>query len=249
MVNVRFISLERKVNKSLCEWWKAASSAGVQLVLDRLDPLFSTICGQILLVAFGQAVLDMLKWILTFFEVSLSSDSRNRTTTLPLPQNRPFRPPMTVHFSTQTPLSSLGMPSGPDLIFKVRHGAVKLKIYGVYGVQVCAYSISLPVSPFLTIFRRVSTKFFSPWPKLCLLMPSDLAWIKLATINWVTSIFYWWLWVETGVEVAKSGLDRLNHANQQIFESLEACCQVSWVLTPSASRPCICGAAVSFILL
>ena len=53
------------------------------------DLLFSTICGQILLVACGQIFSDILKRLLVFFEVSLPSDSRNdtaqRVTALPIP--------------------------------------------------------------------------------------------------------------------------------------------------------------------
>ena len=84
-----------------------------------------------------------------------------------------FRPPMTVHFLTQASLFAFWPPLCPCLIYKVRYVTVKLKIFGVYGVQACAYSISLPRSPFLTIFRSLSAKFFCPGPKSCLTMPLD----------------------------------------------------------------------------
>ena len=92
-------------------------------------------------------------------------------------QNRPFRPPMTVHFLAQAPLSALQMPSGPDLACQVRDGTVMFKILGLYGVQACAFAISLAVSPFGAIFRPLSIKFFSPGLKPCLTMPSNSTWM------------------------------------------------------------------------
>ena len=156
---------------------------------------------------------------------------------------------MTAQLLIPGPLSALGMPSGTVLMCKVRAGAVKLKVFGLYGVQACAFVISLPVSPFLAIFRHVSTKFFSPGPKLGLVMPSNSTWMWPSTMNWVASGFSWQLWVGTGAEVAKSGLGRQNYANQQMFQSLDSSSQVSWALTPSTSLPYLCWATVSFILL
>ena len=49
------------------------------MVLVPLDLLLSTICGQILFVACGHAFCNIQEIILTFFEVSLSSDFRNHT--------------------------------------------------------------------------------------------------------------------------------------------------------------------------
>ena len=72
MESFHSMSLERKVHKSLCEWWSATSAVEVHLFLMRSDHLFSLIWAKILLVACGEIFLDMLKLMLTFFEASLS---------------------------------------------------------------------------------------------------------------------------------------------------------------------------------
>ena len=182
MVNVYFISLEGKVHKSLCEWWSAASSVGVQLVLVRLDPLFSSTCGQILSVACGQALYDITEIILSFFEVSLSSDSRNHAAKkrrrCHYLKNRPSRPPMTVLFLTPAPLPPLEMSSCTSMICKVRAGAVKLKIFGLYGVQACDFLISLTAGfAVLDHFSPFPTKLFSPGPNWFFIIPSNSPWV------------------------------------------------------------------------
>ena len=109
--------------------------------------------------------------------VRLSKSYRKERRRFHYLQNRPFRSPITAHFLTPGPLPALGMPSGAELTNWVTHRAVKLKIFGLHGVQACAFVISLPVSPFLTIFRPFSSKFFSPGPKTCLVMPSNSTWM------------------------------------------------------------------------
>ena len=98
-------------------------------------------------------------------------------------------------------------------------------------------------------FRPFPTKFFSPGPKSCLAMPSNSTPMYQATINWVTSIFSWWLGIGTGVEVAKSGLEHQNHGNQQMFQSHDSSSGDPRVLTPSTSLTYISGAMVSLVLL
>ena len=139
--------------------------------------LFSTICGQILSVTFGQAFCDIWKVILIFFEVSLSSDSRNHTAKKKDAADTSridlFGILMTVHFFTQVPETALRMPSDNRLTHRVRLGAVKLEIVGFCGVQTCAHLVSNPLSQFLTIFLLLFAKFFSLGPKTCLAMPSN----------------------------------------------------------------------------
>ena len=167
---------ETIVSEARRGWSALGAFASRPLGHSVLDHLVSDLIGSLWtnLFWYFEAVANLL-WSLLVVRLSRSyHKERRRCHYL---QNRPFRPPMTVHFLTPGPLSALGMPSYTAMICKVRHVAVKLKIFGLNGVQACAFVIWLPFSPILTIFRHVSTKFFSPGPNSCLAMPSNWTWV------------------------------------------------------------------------